>query len=356
MVTANKLSLTVTIHFLNNQLNISLNMDNNTNPVNNGMNPGEEFLNAENNQLKRQKKMRMLFIIGAVVILLAILVTFFLMMSSKNQELEESKKQAEETQQQLMAQQMQINELELLKIDDEFQQMEGQQVLLANDSIVEKYQAARAQIEKLMAELNNEKTKSAAQIKKLTDEINTLKGILRDYTARINELMAENEQLKDENTTIKSQNEQLNSRVQDMTRKNEHLTERMTLAEKLNVTGVNLTALNKKGKKEKNITKATSLCVTFTIPQNNSTPAGEKTIYLRITTPEGDLLKGGGSFNFEGASLAATARKTIEYANEEIGGIEIFWDVTSTLNPGTYTVELFCDNFRLASRQFTMNK
>lgn len=322
----------------------------------NGLNPGREFLDAEKKQLNRQKKMRLLFIVGAVVLLLAIVVAFYMMMSSKNEELELSKKQVEETQQQLMAQQMQINELELLKIDDEYQQMEGQQILLANDSIVEKYQAARAQIEKLMTELNNEKTKSAAQIKKLTDEINTLKGILRDYTARINELMAENEQLKDENTTIKSQNEQLNNRVQDMTRKNEHLSERMTLAEKLNVTGVSLTALNKKGKNEKNITKATRLCVTFTIPQNNSTPAGEKTIYLRITTPEGDLLRGGGSFDFEGASLAATARRTIEYANEEIGGIQIYWDVTSTLNPGVYTVELFCDNFRLASRQFEMKK
>lgn len=332
-------------------------MDNfNIPPVNQDLNNDKHMEQQQELMLKRQKKMRKLLIGGTAAVLLIILAVFFLLMSSKNKELEESRKQAAETQQQLLAQQMQINELELLKIDEDFQQMEGQTVLLANDSIVEKYQAARAQIEKLMTELNNERNKSAAQIKKLTDEINTLKGILRDYTARINELMAENDQLKEENTTIKNQNQQLNNRVQDMTRKNEHLTERMTLAEKLNVTGLSLRALNKKGKNEKNITKATRLCVTFTIPQNNSTPAGEKTIYLRITTPEGDLLGGGGSFSFEGATLQATARRTIEYANEEIGGVEIYWDVTSTLNPGTYTVELFCDNFRLASRQFEMKK
>lgn len=317
---------------------------------------GMELTAEQGKELKRQKRKRLIIIVTAVAILLAIVGVVFVMMSSKNKELEAARQLAEETQQQLLAQQMQINELELLKIDDDFQQMEGQSVLLANDSIVEKYQAARAQIEKLRAELNNEKTKSAAQIKKLTDEINTLKGILRDYTARINELMAENDQLKEENTTIKNKNQQLNSQVQDMTRKNEHLTERMTLAEKLNVTGLTLRALNKKGKNEKNITKATRLCVTFTIPQNNSTPAGEKIIYLRITTPEGDLLSGGGSFGFEGATLQATARRSIEYANEEIGGVEIYWDVTSTLNPGPYTVELFCDNFRLASRQFEMKK
>lgn len=314
------------------------------------------MFDEQNKQIRRQKQKMKYYIIGAVAVLLIIVAGFFLMMSSKNKALEESQAQLTDTQNQLLAQQMQINELELLQIDDEFQQMEGQNIMLANDSIVEKYQAARAQIEKLRAELNNEKNKSAAQIKKLTDEINTLKGILRDYTARINELMGENDQLKDENQTLKDQNSNLSSQVQDMSRKNEHLTERMTLAEKLNVTGVTLRALNKKGKNEKNITKATRLCVTFTIPQNNSTPAGEKVIYLRITTPEGDLLTGGGSFSFEGATLQATARRSIEYANEEIGGVEIYWDVTSTLNPGSYTVELFCDNFRLASRQFEMKK
>lgn len=331
-------------------------MDNFNNSVNQGPDKEMELTAEQGKELKQQKRKRLIIIVAAVAILLAIVGVVFVMMSSKNKELEAARQLAEETQQQLLAQQMQINELELLKIDDDFQQMEGQSVLLANDSIVEKYQAARAQIEKLRAELNNEKTKSAAQIKKLTDEINTLKGILRDYTARINELMAENDQLKEENTTIKNKNQQLNNQVQDMTRKNEHLTERMTLAEKLNVTGLTLRALNKKGKNEKNITKATRLCVTFTIPQNNSTPAGEKIIYLRITTPEGDLLSGGGSFGFEGATLQATARRSIEYANEEIGGVEIYWDVTSTLNPGPYTVELFCDNFRLASRQFEMKK
>lgn len=331
-------------------------MDNFNNSVNQGPDKEMELTAEQGKELKQQKRKRLIIIVAAVAILLAIVGVVFVMMSSKNKELEAARQLAEETQQQLLAQQMQINELELLKIDDDFQQMEGQSVLLANDSIVEKYQAARAQIEKLRAELNNEKTKSAAQIKKLTDEINTLKGILRDYTARINELMAENDQLKEENTTIKNKNQQLNSQVQDMTRKNEHLTERMTLAEKLNVTGLTLRALNKKGKNEKNITKATRLCVTFTIPQNNSTPAGEKIIYLRITTPEGDLLSGGGSFGFEGATLQATARRSIEYANEELGGVEIYWDVTSTLNPGPYTVELFCDNFRLASRQFEMKK
>ena len=128
----------------------------------------------------------------------------------------------------------------------------------------------------------------------------------------------------------------------------------MTLAEKLNVTGLNLTPLNKKGKTEKKVSKATQLKATFTIPQNNSTPVGEKTIYMRIMSPSGQLLGNGATFDFEGGQVGYTARKTIEYAGEEIGGVTIFYDVNTPLMAGDYQVELFADNFRLISRSFTL--
>lgn len=311
-------------------------------------------IQPEVRQMEQKRRRQLLIGIGAGAVALIVIAALLFIMFSKSSELDEMKRQNEQL---ALENEMIQSANEFRQLDEEYSQLEGNQInLLANDSIAEKYAAARAQVEKLLAELQNEKNKSAAQINKLKAEIETLKGILRDYTAKINELMAENEGLRDENQTVKNQNQQLNQRVEQITKSNEQLTERITLAEKLNVTGVTLTALNKKGKNEKHITKARSLAVSFTIPQNNSTPAGEKTIYLRITNPEGDLLGNGGQFEFEGSSLQATARKTIEYANEEIGGITIYWDVNTTLNAGTYTVELFADNFRLASRQFTMKK
>lgn len=286
----------------------------------------------------------------AVLLVLALGVIAYLTVS-------QTKKAAEQQQQieqlQLANEQLQLaNEYDAL--NNEFAQYENQTSLLANDSIVQKYSAARAQVEKLLQELKNEKNKSAAQISKLKGEIATLKGILRNYVEQINELNQENQELRTENQEVKARNERLSQSIQSVEQNNKVLNERMTLAEKLNVTGVNLVALNKKGRTEKKVTKARQLMVTFTIPQNNSTPVGEKTIFVRITNPEGTLLGGGGSFQFEGASLEATARKSIEYAGEEIGGITVYWDVNTTLTPGDYTVELFCDNYRLASRRFTL--
>ncbi|MDE6528112.1 MAG: hypothetical protein K2L78_03590 [Muribaculaceae bacterium] len=298
---------------------------------------------------KKSRKGLMLLIAALVVAVLAII---FLTVSHSR---EAARQQEQIEQLQLANEQIQLaNEYDAL--NNEFAQYENQTSLLANDSIVQKYSAARAQVEKLLQELKNEKNKSAAQISKLKGEIETLKGILRNYVEQINALNQENQELRTENQEVKARNQQLSQSIQTVQANNKVLNERMTLAEKLNVTGVTLTPLNKKGKKEKNVTKARQLMVTFTIPQNNSTPVGEKTIWLRITNPEGDLLPGGGSFEFEGANLPATARKSIEYAGEEIGGVTVYWDVNTTLTPGDYTVELFCDNYRLASRKFTLKK
>lgn len=304
--------------------------------------------NPQKNNLPKNKLVAILAAILAFVII-AGLALFFVQKNKMD------KASAELEQLQLTNEQLQLDN-EYKALNNEFAQYENQTQLLANDSLVQKYSAAKAKVEKLLAELNSEKKKSAERIKDLQDEIATLKGILRHYVAQIDSLSKENMGLKTENQEIKDKNRTLSEKINQVSRDNETLNERMTLAEKLNVTGVTLQSLKGNGKNEKNITKARQLLVTFTIPQNNSTPVGEKTIYLRIMNPEGDLLGNGGVFNFEGQSIKCTARTTIEYGGEEIGGIKIYWDVNSTLNPGNYTVELFADNYRLASKSFTMKK
>ena len=287
------------------------------------------------------------------ILLAGAIVAFIFTTNSMSKKIEQAEIANEQLQ--LTNEQLQLSN-EYQALNTEFAQYENQSQLLANDSLVSKYAAAKSKVEKLLQELNSEKQKSAQRIKQLQDEIGTLKNILRHYVAQIDSLGKENASLRTENEQIKQRNQQLTTRVANETKRVEALSERMVLAERLNVTGLSLNALKKNGKNEKNVTKAKQLVVTFTIPQNNSTPVGEKVIYLRITNPEGTLLGDAGQFSFEGGSVACTARKTIEYAGEEIPGIRIYWDVNTTLTPGEYTVELFADNYRLASRRFTLKK
>ena len=298
---------------------------------------------------------------AALLLLLAGAIIFSVkQVSSLRQEVADA--QAQNEQLQIANDQLQLSN-ELDAINSEFQQYENQAVELANDTILAKYTAAKAKVEQLMNELKSQKATSqaeieakSAKIKELQGEISTLRDLLRHYIAQVDSLSKENTGLKADNAEIRTVNETLSSQVQEVSQKNEALSQRMTLAEKLNVTGVSLQALNGKGKNEKNVTKAKQLKVTFTIPQNNSTPVGPKTIYMRLTGPEGSLLGNAGSFSFEGASVACTAKRTVEYAGDEIPGVTMYWDVNTTLNPGDYTVELFADNYRLTSRRFTLKK
>lgn len=298
----------------------------------------------------------LIWIIAAlIVVLIGVIAWFIVSTMDQKQQIEEAR--ALQAQAELDASQRELQDA-YNELNDEFSQLENQRQLILDDSVKRdlqaKYDSARLQIEKLQQELRSQRNMSNAEINRLKSEIESLRKLLKHYVEEINRLQLENQTLRTENAEIKDRNEQLNSRVQQTSRENEQLSERMTLAEKLNVTGLNLTALNKKGKVEKKVAKARQLCVTFTIPQNNSTPVGAKTIYLRIVSPSGQLLPGGGSFSFEGATLDATAKKVIEYAGEEIGGVTIYWDVNMALSAGQYTVELFADNFRLISRHFEL--
>ena len=215
-----------------------------------------------NDKMKNPKYLRW-GILALATLLVIIIAAFILTTKSINDKAEEAALANEQLQ--LTNEQLQLaNEYQALNV--EFQQYENQSQLLANDSLVTKYAAAKSKVEKLLQELNSEKKKSAQHIKKLQDEIGTLKNILRHYVAQIDSLGKENAGLRAENAEIKQRNQQLSNRVATESRPNEILSERMTLAEKLNVTGVTLNALKKNGKIEKNVTKAKQLEVPSTTP------------------------------------------------------------------------------------------
>jgi hypothetical protein len=247
---------------------------------------------------------------------------------------------------------------EFNQLNADFSQYEDQQVYLQNDSLVQQYNAARMKVEGLLKELSAEKASNSqnrARIKQLEGEIASLKKIVRHYLEEIKRLGEENEGLRREIEQVNQRNEQLASTAATVQRDNEQLSQTVARAKKLSVSGLSFQAYNKKGKTEKKVTKAKSLGASFTINPNNTASAGTKTIYMRIVSPEGDLLSGGPSFSYDGKSIGSSASKNIEYDNEE-QHVSIYWQTNTTLTPGDYLVEIFCDGNRLASRTFNMKK
>ena len=293
--------------------------------------------------------------VGALVCLVALVIVLIITNARRTEQVNQAR---EETENLRLANDRLLLTNEFNQLNADFNQYEDQQRYLKNDSLVQKYNEARLKVEGLLTELNQEKQSNAAnrkRIKELENEIATLKGILKHYLEEIKRLGEENEGLRQEIQQVTERNQQLSTQVTQATTKNEELTQTVNLAKKLNITGLTLHAYNKKGKNEKNITKARQLAVSFIVSPNNTASPGMKDFYVRIVSPEGSLLGNGGTFQIDGGNVQSTAHRQMEYSNDELS-VSIYWDVNTTLTPGDYTVEVFADGYRLASRHFTMKK
>lgn len=292
---------------------------------------------------------------AALLCLIALIIVLIVSNANRTEEVNQAREEAETLR---LANDRLLLTNEFNQLNADFSQYEDQQIYLKNDSLVQKYNEARLKVEGLLAELDQEKRSNAAnrqKIKQLESEIATLKNIVKHYLEEIRRLGEENEGLRQEIQQVTERNQQLSTQVTQATSQNRELSQTVKLAKKLNITGLSFQAYNKKGKVEKNITKAKQLGVSFIVSPNNTAAPGMKDFYIRILTPEGALLGGGGTFQMDGTSVAATAHRQMEYSNEELS-VSVYWDVNTTLTPGDYTVEVFADGYRLASRHFTMKK
>ena len=244
------------------------------------------------------------------------------------------------------------------RLNSEFSQYEDRELTIKNDSLVQQYNEARDRVNALIQELDREKKSNKAnrdKIRQLEAEITTLKGIAKHYLEEIRRLNAENEGLRAELSTEKDRNQTLERENANVSRSNAELSQTVQLAKKLNITSLALASYNKKGKAEKNITKAKKLGVSFIVTPNNTAAPGKKTFYVRIISPEGSLLGSGPAFSYDGASLTSTASRDMEYDNKELP-VSVYWDVNTTLTAGDYTVEVFADGYRLGTGRFNMKK
>ena len=98
------------------------------------------------------------------------------------------------------------------------------------------------------------------------------------------------------------------------------------------------------------------LAISFTIVKNITAENGERTIYIRITKPDNDVLTKSASntFPYENRTLVYSIKKYIEYNGEE-QNINVFWDVEEFLYAGNYRVDIFEGGNLIGSQTFTLN-
>lgn len=281
-------------------------------------------------------------LIGVLVVGLAI-VSFLLFRShSANQEMQ------------------QLFEVEKEEMENEYSNFANQydelQIKINNDSLYQKLEQEKLKTQRLLEELRQVKSSNAAEIMRLRKELKTVRAVMRTYIIQIDSLNRINQQLTSENQSVKKKYNEATQQISSLSEEKKTLNEKVTLASQLDATHITVTPTNKRGKKTDRIKRITRLDISFTVVKNITAETGQRTLYVRITKPNQEVLtkSAANTFPYENRNIAYSIKKYIEYTGEE-QNVTVYWNVEEFLQAGTYRVDIFADGNLIGSQTFDLD-
>ena len=289
--------------------------------------------------------MRKLFIVLAVLLILALAgVVVWLVMANRG--LEQEKQEMQE-----------LAELDKQEMENEYErftlQYSEMMTQINNDSIIEQLTQEQLRTQQLLEELKRVKASDAREIARLKKELATVREVLRSFIRQVDSLNQVNQALVAENTQVKDELAQSKSVNLGLQNERQSLKEQVAIAAQLDATGITMTALNKRNKAAKKMKDCTTLQVGFTIARNVTATNGNRTFYVRIQTPTGQVLTAG-TFPYENRQLEYSMKKTAEYTGEELT-LQTYWQVNEFLESGEYRVSIFAEGNMIGTRTFSFN-
>jgi DNA gyrase/topoisomerase IV subunit A len=291
----------------------------------------------------KERTAQLIAVIGVLAIVLAIAIGFLV---NKNAEIED------------MQQQFTLDKQEL---EDEYEaislQNEGFKFSVQNDSLLYKLENERTKVIRLQEELRMTKATDQAEIRRLKDELSTLRKVLRSYIHQIDSLNRLNEELRAENRQITRQFNETNRTLTQVSQEKEALTEKVSLAAQLVATNIAVKAVNNRGREQSRLSRSSQFVVSFTIARNITTEPGERSIFVRLMTPDGTVLSKSPThtFPYENRDILYSMHRIVEYGGEEIP-VTLYWDIEEFLMPGTFKADIFADGHHIGTSSFNMEE
>lgn len=235
-------------------------------------------------------------------------------------------------------------------------EVEGYNMNIKNDSLVELLDAQKQKIRMLLDELRTVKSTNAKRISQLKDELSTVRTVLINYIRQVDSLNRLNQGLMTENTQYRQINTELTETKNKLTKDKQYLSEVVDRASQLEASNIVIETLNKREHKTKRLRKIKTIAIYFDIAKNITAQVGEKVLYARIVKPNSEVLykSASNAFRYENKDLQYSIRKSIQYKGENMRE-EMFWDVNETLLEGFYQLDIFCDGRLIGSSSFTLD-
>lgn len=246
---------------------------------------------------------------------------------------------------------------ELLNLQKEY---EG---LKTNDAALQKeIEEKKAYIEQLIKEAKKHKG-DAYIISKLKKETETLRQIMQGYVHTIDSLGQLNQTLRVEKDNVIKELDNEKGKITNLNKEKDELKATIEKGSILTCFNVKAQAVKfKGGSKKESVTdkakRANKIKVSFTLGENKIAKAGEKTVYVRIITPDGKEMAqnydDNYKFTFEQSSGYYAGKETLNYANVEISGV-LYCEGNAPLVPGNYIIEITCDKVIVGTTSLKLN-
>ena len=287
-------------------------------------------------------KNKMYLIIGGVLVLLLIGVTALLISEKKvNHELtQEFELEKEDLENQYTTFAKQYDELKLT---------------VSNDSLSVLLEQEQLKTQRLLEELRTVKSTNASEIRRLRNELATLRKVMIGYINQIDSLNRLTAQQREIIADVTEKYNTASATINNLSQEKQALNQKVTLAAQLDATAIKVTPLNKRSKKTSRIKNIVKLKIDFIISKNITAETGERTLYVRILKPDNDVLSKHASdvFPYENRELRYSIKKYIEYNGEE-QPVTVYWDVEEYLYAGSYRVDIFADGNLIGTGNFML--
>ena len=251
-------------------------------------------------------------------------------------------------------------EFEKEQLEDEYEelaiQFDGYQTPdIHNDSLVQLLSQEKQHVQDLLEELRITKVTNARRIAELKKELATVRQVMVTYVQQIDSLDRTNKQLVKENQQVKQQYQEVARQAKQLEQERTQLAEVVTRASMLEISDFTTTFLNKRDRKTTIYAQIMKLQFDYTIARNITNTPGMKTVYLRLTRPDGEVMQKSISdvFTFENSEIAYSVSKEFEYEGEALSDT-MYWTVEEILQKGIYNADFFIDGQLIGSFPFEL--
>ncbi len=213
-----------------------------------------------------------------------------------------------------------------------------------NDTLNANLLRQRHIADSLVQRMKSERNISYRKLKAYEQELGTLRATMQGFVRQIDSLNQLNKKLTGENLAFRKEITDLRTTTEEAKETAAELNSKIERGAIIKARDITLRAVNKRGKDVTRARTAEQLVTTFVLTANELAEPGDRTVFVRIISPDGyDLAEDQNSqFLFEGENIPYTASREVDYQGEDLA-VSVYYNGGGLLTAGQYTVHIYMD-------------